>query len=104
MRISDHLAPDEDLGTRRGLLEQPARRSGAVSDQRRLGEEAQGFLPEFQPQADRCRLIEFFIDLMIPRKRRRGPTQLWRYRPCQSRKQNRRTQYDEVAPPCQMQS
>src|SRR4051794_38217286 len=104
MRISDDLTPDEDLGTPRGLLEQPARRSGAMSDQRRLGEEAQRFLPEFQPQADRCRLIELFVNLIPPNDRRRGPAQLRRYRPRQPREKNRRSQYDDITPPFQMQS
>jgi hypothetical protein len=63
VRIADHLAAGKNLGTGRGLLEQPARRSGAVSDDRRLGKEPQRLLPEFQPHPDRRRLIELLVDL-----------------------------------------
>src|SRR5881227_3774313 len=65
VRISDDLARSKYLRTRSGLLEKPTRRSGAVSNDRCLSKEPQGFLPEFQSQADRGRFIAFLVKPII---------------------------------------
>src|SRR3981189_3075631 len=102
MRIAGDLAASKNFGTSGGLLEQSSRRSGTMSDDRRLGKEPQRFLPEFQPHPDRRRLIQLLVNLVISQERRGRPLQLRRCRPRQRSQYDRRAENDEVGPPFQM--
>ena len=82
MRISDNLGGGADL-TDGGLLEKPACRSRAMSEDRSLSKEPQRFLPEFQPQPDRCRGVSLLVQLIIPQNGFGLPAQLRRCCPRQ---------------------
>ena len=59
-------------------------------------------LPELQPQAYRCRLVPFLIELIIPQKRRRGSAQMRRRCPGHPRQRSRHAGDDDNASPFQV--
>ena len=74
-----------------------------MADDRRLGKEPQRLLPEFEPQPDRCRLIEFLVEPVVPSKRLRGLAQRRRGLPGHGGECGPHTQNDDNAAPPQMQ-
>jgi len=60
------------------------------------------FLPEFEPQPDRCRLVEFLVDPIVSRELVGRRLQMRRQRPGQRAEHDGGDEQQHVGPPFQM--